>query len=410
MNARALRQDFPILAREVNGKPLVYLDNAATTQKPRAVIDAIARYYETINANVHRSIHTLGEAATAAYEEARAKVASFIGAPDPATCVFVRNASEALNVVAYAWGLDHLRPGDGILLTKMEHHSNLVPWQLVARRTGARIRYLPLLEDGTLDLSRLDEALDGVRVVALTHASNTLGTINPVETVIAAAHAAGALVVVDGAQSVPHMPVDVRALDVDFLAFSGHKMMGPMGIGVLYGKRELLERMEPLLGGGEMIRSVTYEDATWNDLPWKFEAGTPNVAGAVGLAAAVDYIRSIGGPAAIREHEEGLVRYALERLAELPDVTVYGPSDPARRAGLVAFNLGGLHPHDVATVLDGEGVAIRAGHHCTQPLHRDVLGVAATNRASFYVYNTEEDVDRLVAALVRAREFFHHVV
>lgn len=408
MNVQKIRQDFPILEREVNGKPLVYLDNAATTQKPRAVIDAIARYYETINANVHRSIHTLGEAATAAYEEARAKVAAFVGAPDPATCVFVRNASEALNLVAYAWGLDHLRPGDVVLLTQMEHHSNLVPWQLVARRTGARLRYFPLLPDGTLDLSRLDEMLDGVKVVAIAHASNTLGTINPVERIIPAAHAVGSVVVVDGAQSVPHMPVDVQALDADFLAFSGHKMMGPMGIGVLYGKRELLERMEPFLGGGEMIRAVTYEGATWNDLPWKFEAGTPNVAGAVGLAAAVDYIRSIGGPAAIREHEERLVRYALERLTELPDVTVYGPREP--RAGLVAFNLANVHPHDVATVLDGEGIAIRAGHHCTQPLHHDLLGVPATNRASFYVYNTEEDVDRLIAALVRAREFFSHVV
>lgn len=408
MNVAKIRQDFPILAREVNGKPLVYLDNAATTQKPRAVIDAIARYYETINANVHRSIHTLGEAATAAYEEARAKVAAFVGAADPATCVFVRNASEALNLVAYAWGLDHLHPGDVVLLTPMEHHSNLVPWQLVARRTGARLRYIPLLPDGTLDLSRMEELLDGVKVVAIAHASNTLGTINPIERIIPAAHAAGAVVVVDGAQSVPHMPVDVQALDADFLAFSGHKMMGPMGIGVLYGKRELLERMEPFLGGGEMIRTVTYEGASWNDVPWKFEAGTPNVAGAVGLGAAVDYIRSIGGPAAIREHEEALVRYALERLSELPDVTVYGPREP--RAGLVAFSLGDVHPHDVATVLDGEGVAIRAGHHCTQPLHREVLGVPATNRASFYVYNTEEDVDRLVAALVRAREFFSHVV
>ncbi|MCG0239008.1 MAG: cysteine desulfurase [Firmicutes bacterium] len=410
MNVERIRQDFPILAQLVNGKPLVYLDNAATTQKPRQVIDAIRRYYEEYNANVHRSIHTLGERATAAYEEARAKVAAFIDAPEPATCIFVRNASEGLNLVAYSYGMQVLRPGDEILLSPLEHHSNLVPWQLVARRTGARLRFLPMRPDGTLELERLPEVLtERTRIVAVAHASNTLGAILPVKAIAEAAHAVGAVVVVDGAQSVPHMPVSVRELDVDFLAFSGHKMMGPMGIGVLYGKRELLERMDPFLGGGEMIRSVTYEESTWNDIPWKFEAGTPNVEGAVGLAAAIDYINEVvGGVANIQRHEHDLVQYAMRRLREsFPEIRIYGPEE--NRAGILAFTFGDLHPHDVATVLDAEGVAIRAGHHCTMPLHREVLQVVATNRASFYVYNTREDVDRLVEALGKVKEFFSHV-
>ncbi|MFO7172117.1 MAG: cysteine desulfurase [Bacillota bacterium] len=410
MNVERIRQDFPILAQLVNGKPLVYLDNAATTQKPRQVIDAIRRYYEEYNANVHRSIHTLGERATAAYEEARAKVAAFIDAPEPATCIFVRNASEGLNLVAYSYGMQVLRPGDEILLSPLEHHSNLVPWQLVARRTGARLRFMPMHPDGTLDLERLPRVLtERTRIVAVAHASNTLGAILPVKAITEAAHAVGAVVVVDGAQSVPHMPVSVRELDVDFLAFSGHKMMGPMGIGVLYGKRELLERMDPFLGGGEMIRSVTYEESTWNDLPWKFEAGTPNVEGAVGLAAAIDYINEVvGGVANIQRHEHDLVQYAMRRLREaFPEIRIYGPEE--NRAGILAFTFGDLHPHDVATVLDSEGVAIRAGHHCTMPLHREVLQVVATNRASFYVYNTREDVDRLVEALGKVKEFFSHV-
>lgn len=409
MNVERIRQDFPILHQEVNGHPLVYLDNAATTQKPRQVIQAITRYYETINANVHRSIHTLGEAATAAYEQAREKVAHFIGAADAAECVFVRNASEGLNLVAYAYGMARLQAGDEIVLTPMEHHSNLVPWQFVAEKTGAVIRYLPLKPDGTLDLADPDRVINSrTRLVAVAHASNTLGTINPVEEIIRAAHAVGAVVCIDGSQSVPHMPVNVQAMGADFLAFSGHKMMGPMGIGVLWARRELLEAMPPFLGGGEMIRTVSYAGSTFNDIPYKFEAGTPNVEGAVGLAAAIDYINEVlGGVETIRRHEHELTQYCFQKFDELGSIRTYGPRQP--RAGLIAFNLGDIHPHDVATILDSEGVAIRAGHHCTMPLHREVLDEAATNRASFYVYNTKEEVDRLVAALAKVKEFFSHV-
>jgi cysteine desulfurase/selenocysteine lyase len=390
----------------VRGRPLVYLDNAATTQKPRAVIEALVRYYETANANVHRAIHALGEEATEQYEAARAKVAAFIGARDPATCVFVRNTTEAINLVAYAWARHRLRPGDEIVVTLMEHHSNLVPWQLAARATGARLRFVGLREDGSLDRRSLDEALGPrTRLVAVAHVSNVLGTVNPVKEIAARAHAVGALCLVDGAQSAPHMPVDVADMDCDFFAFSGHKMYGPMGIGVLYGKREHLEAMEPFLGGGEMIREVRLEDATWNDVPWKFEAGTPNVAGAVGLGAAVDYLRSVGFQEAVA-YERELTRYALGRLAETEGVVVYGPR--GERGDLVTFNLGDVHPHDLSQVLDAEGVAIRAGHHCCQPLMRH-LGVAATARASFAFYNTREEVDALVDAVEKAREFFAHV-
>lgn len=408
MNWKQVRADFPILNQQVNGKPLVYLDNAATTQKPRQVIAAIRQYYEEYNANVHRSIHTLGERATAAYEDARVKVAEFIGAPDPSTCVFVRNASEGLNLVAYSYARARLQPGDEILITPMEHHSNLVPWQLVARATGARLRFIPLNADGTLNMEHLDALLtERTRVVSVIHASNVLGTIVDVRAIAQKAHAVGAVMVVDGAQSVPHIPVNVQDLDADFLAFSGHKMAGPMGIGVLYGRKELLTEMPPFLAGGEMIRSVGWEESTWNDLPYKFEAGTPNVEGAVGLAAAVDYLQALGMDN-VRRHAVALTRYALEQVQAL-GATIYGPRNAEARSGLVAFNLGEIHPHDVATVLDSEGVAIRAGHHCAQPLHLDWIGVPATNRASFYVYNNEEDVDRLVTALTKTKEFFTHV-
>lgn len=407
LDPRALREDFPILSETVNGRPLVYLDNAATTQKPRRVIEAITRYYETSNANVHRAIHTLGERATELYEGARAKVAAFIGAPAPEQVIFTRNATEAINLVAHAWARPRLRPGDEILTTPMEHHSNLVPWQQAARATGARLRFIDLTPEGALDLESFGRALnERTRLVAVTQASNVLGTINPVGEICRRAREAGAVTLVDGAQSVPHMPVDVKALGCDFLALSGHKMLGPTGIGALYGRRDLLEEMDPFLFGGDMISSVWLERAEWAEPPYKFEAGTPHIAGAVGLGAAIDYLNTLGMEA-VHAHEQRLVAYAFERLRDLGGVDVYGP--PVPRSGLVAFNVKGVHPHDVATVLNDEGVAIRAGHHCAQPLMA-WLDVPATNRASFYVYNTEDDVDRLVAALARTKEFFPHVV
>lgn len=404
MNPKELRRDFPILAETVYGKRLVYLDNAATTQKPAVVIETITRYYEHMNANVHRGIHMLAERATAAYERARELVARFIGAPSSASIVFTKNASEALNLVAYAWGGAHVREGDEVLVTPMEHHSNLIPWQQLARRTGATLRYIPLTPDGRLDLSDIDSLITPkTRVVAVTHVSNVLGTVNPVAELARRAHAVGAVCVVDGAQSVPHMPVDVRALDCDFLAFSSHKMCGPTGVGVLYGKPELLEAMDPFLFGGEMISTVTLEDATWKEPPHKFEAGTPNIAGVVGFGAAIEYLSAIGMEK-IREHEVALTKYCIERMrAALPEIVIYGPED--QRGGLVCFNLPGVHPHDLAQVLDRHGVAIRAGQHCAQPLMR-WLGTPATARASMYLYNTEEDVDALVEALISAKEFF----
>lgn len=407
INAAEIRRDFPILHQTVNGKPLVYLDSGATSQKPRAVIEAERAYYEQYNANVHRAIHALGEKATRRYEEARVKVARFIGAPEAECIIFTKNCSESINLVAYSWARRNLRPGDEILLTPMEHHSNLVPWQAAAQATGALLRFLPVRPDGTLDLSELPRYLsDRTRMVALTHQSNVLGTINPVAEIAREAHRKGAVVLVDGAQSVLHLPVDVKELDCDFLAFSGHKMLGPTGIGVLYGKRHLLEAMEPFLFGGEMIGEVQLEYATWKEIPWKFEAGTPNIAGAIALGVAVDYLTNLGMEN-VRAYEERLTAYAMEQLRTVEGLVMYGPSEG--RGGLVAFNLGEIHPHDVSTVLDQEGVAIRAGHHCAQPLHR-WLDVAATARASFYIYNTEEDIDRLVAALKKTREFFGHVL
>jgi cysteine desulfurase/selenocysteine lyase len=400
-----VRRDFPLLQRSVDGKPLVYLDSAATSQKPRVVLEALQRYYEEYNANVHRGLYRIAERATLAYEEARAKVAAFIGAP-PEELIFTRGTTEAINLVAYSYGDAFVRPGDEILVTEMEHHSNLVPWQLLAQRRGARLRFVRVRpEDGTLDLDSLDRCLtERTRVVAVTHQSNVVGTINPVRDIAERAHAVGAVVLVDGAQSVPHMPVRVQDLGCDFLAFSGHKMCGPTGIGALWGRRELLEAMPPFHGGGEMIERVELETSTYKDPPHRFEAGTPNIADAIALGVAVDYLQAVGMDA-VRAHEKALVRYALAQLAEVKGLRLYGPRDPELRGGAVAFSLEGVHPHDVAQVLDGEGVCVRAGHHCAQPLHR-ALGVAATARASVYLYNTPEDIDALVRGLERVRAFF----
>ena len=400
-----VRRDFPLLQRSVDGKPLVYLDSAATSQKPWVVLEALQRYYEGYNANVHRGLYRIAERATLAYEEARAKVAAFIGAP-PEELIFTRGTTEAINLVAYSYGDAYVRPGDEILVTEMEHHSNLVPWQLLAQRRGARLRFVRVRpEDGTLDLDSLDRCLtERTRVVAVTHQSNVVGTINPVRDIAERAHAVGAVVLVDGAQSVPHMPVRVQDLGCDFLAFSGHKMCGPTGIGALWGRRELLEAMPPFHGGGEMIERVELEKSTYKDPPHRFEAGTPNIADAIALGVAVDYLQAVGMEA-VRAHEKALVRYALAQLAEVKGLRLYGPRDPELRGGAVAFSLEGVHPHDVAQVLDGEGVCVRAGHHCAQPLHR-ALGVAATARASVYLYNTPEDIDALVRGLERVRAFF----
>ncbi|HZP26916.1 MAG TPA: cysteine desulfurase [Dehalococcoidia bacterium] len=399
-----IRRDFPILSREVHGRPLVYLDNAATSQKPRQVIDALVHYYEHYNANIHRAIHQLGEEATEAYEAVRGKVARFINAPSEECIVFTRNATEALNLVAYAWGRPSIRQGDEILLTEMEHHSNIVPWQVLAGEKGAYLRYVGLTEQQTLNDDISAYLSEKTRLVSITHVSNGVGTINPAEAVVKAGHAAGALVLLDAAQSVPHMPVDVQALDCDFLVFSGHKMLAPTGIGVLYARRELLEEMQPFLTGGDMIKKVTLEETTWNDIPWKFEAGTPNVGDVIGLGAAIDYLSALGMEN-VRQHEIEITAYALRRMRQLEDVTIYGPPDAEQRGGVVSFNLADIHAHDVGTVLDRYGVAIRTGHHCNQPLMQR-LGVAGTARASFYIYNTPEEVDVLVEATQEARSFF----
>ncbi|MDR5682996.1 MAG: cysteine desulfurase [Armatimonadota bacterium] len=399
-----VRDDFPILYRKVDGKPLVYLDSAATSQKPRVVLDALRAFYEEYNANVHRALYRIAERATLAYEEARQKVAAFVGGRSE-ELVFTRGTTEAINLVAYAYGRWGLREGDEILVTEMEHHSNLVPWQILAAERGARLRFVPVREDGTLDLDALEHLLtDRTRIVALTHQSNVVGTINPVREIADRAHAVGAVVVVDGAQSVPHMPVDVASLGCDFLAFSGHKMCGPTGIGALWGRYDLLERMPPFHGGGEMIERVELQRSTYKDPPHKFEAGTPNIADAIALGVAVDYLRRIGREA-IREHEKSLTRYALAQLQEVAGVRIYGPRDVERRGGAVAFTVEGVHPHDVAQVLDSEGVCVRAGHHCAQPLHRR-LGVQSTARASLYLYNTTDDLDVLVRGLERVKAFF----
>ena len=407
LNVNEVRTDFPILQRIVKGKPLVYLDSAATTQKPLAVIEATDQYYKVYNANVHRGIYTISEEATERYEKARDKVAAFIKAPARESIIFTRNATESINLVSNSWGRTHLRPGDEILLSYMEHHSNLIPWQMIARETGAQLRFIPLTPDGRLDLSDLPNLLTSkTKIVAVTHVSNVLGTINPVAEIAQKAHEVGAVVLIDAAQSVPHLAIDVRALDCDFLAFSGHKMLGPTGIGILYGKVNLLDAMPPFMGGGEMINEVQLESATYRELPGKFEAGTPNIAGAIGLGAAIDYLNAIGLDN-IREHEISLVSYAVEALKNLNGIDIYGPLPD--RSGVIAFNLKGIHPHDVSTILDEDAIAIRAGHHCTQPLMR-WLDVAATARASFYLYNTTDDIDRFVDSLKKVKEIFASVI
>ena len=405
LDVARIRKDFPILERKVHGKPLVYFDNAATSQKPRQVIDALVRYYEEYNANIHRAVHTLGEEATAAYEETREKVARFINAPSTESIVFTRNTTEAINLVAYTWGAANIREGDEILLTEMEHHSNLIPWQRLAAEKGATIRYIGLTDEQTLALDGLENLFEAnTKMLAMPHVSNSLGTINPVEKIAQAARQRGVMFLVDGAQGAPHLPVDVQAIGCDFYAFSSHKMLGPTGVGVLYGRRELLEEMDPFLGGGEMIRKVTFEGATWNDLPWKFEAGTPNIADVIAFGAAIDYLSELGMEN-VREHEIEITTYALDRLRQLNDMTLYGPADPTQRGGVASFNFGEIHPHDIGQVLDQYGVAVRAGHHCTQPLMRS-LGVSGTARASFYVYNTLEEVDVMIEALKAARDIF----
>jgi len=405
LDAHALRADFPILAQKINGKPLAYLDSAVTAQKPRQMLEAMTSFYETSYANVHRGVYALAERATEAFEGAREKVARFVNAPSSREIVFTRNATEALNLVAYAWGFSNLGPGDVVVVTELEHHSNFVPWQYVAKKRGAEFRMIPLTESGELDLGALDGlAREGqVKVVATNLVSNALGTINPVERLAAWAHEQGAIMVADAAQAAPHRKIDVQALGCDFLAFSAHKLCGPSGVGALWGRRELLEAMEPFNLGGHMIRKVQFEETTWGDLPHKFEAGTAPIAEAVGFGAAIDYV-SAAGVEAIEQHEHELLAYALEKIGDVPGIQLYGPSAD-RRAGIVSFNMEGVHPHDVAQVLDWEGVAIRAGHHCCQPLMQR-LGVAATNRASFYLYTVPEEIDRLAEGLLRVRKVF----
>lgn len=405
MNAERLRPDFPILSRLIRGKPLVYLDNAATTQKPKAVLAALTDFYERHNANIHRGVHTLSDEATQLYEDARAKAAAFIGAPKPETVLFTRNATEAINLAAYAWGRKFLAGGDEILLTEMEHHSNLVPWQILCQEKGVRLRFIPVTPEGTLDLSAAAKVVTPkTKLVAFTAASNALGTINPVEDLVHLAHSAGAKCLIDASQWTPHFATDVKKWDCDFLVFSAHKMLGPMGIGVLYAKEEHLEAMPPFLSGGDMIRQVFLERSTYNVLPNKFEAGTPSVADAVAFGAAVDYLKAVGWEA-LRGHELSLTARAMELLAAIPGLTIYGPKDPDRRGGIVSFNLDGVHAHDVGTALDLEGIAVRAGHHCCQPLMMK-LKIPGTARASFYLYNTPGEVDALAAALRKTADFF----
>jgi cysteine desulfurase/selenocysteine lyase len=399
-----VRDDFPILSTTRDEKPLIYLDSAATSQKPRAVLEAMSTYYATYNANVHRGVYAISERATAAYEAGREAVARFINAPEPENIVFTRNTTEAINLVAYSWGRHNIKPGDAILTSALEHHGNLVPWQMLAEERGARLLHLPLDGQGRLDLTNLDALLaQGVKLVAITQMSNVLGTINPVADIARRAHAAGALMLVDGAQSVPHFPVDVQALDCDFLAFSAHKMVGPTGVGALYGRRSVLEAMPPFLGGGSMIKKVTLERSTYADVPQRFEAGTQAIAEVIGFGAAVQYLSELGMDW-VQTREHALTAYLLETLAAIPDVSVYGP--PAgERGGAVSFNVGGVHPHDVASLLDEENIAVRAGHHCCQPL-MGLLGVPATTRASVYFYNTTDEIDALGRGLHRVRRVF----
>ncbi len=408
MNSAEIRQLFPILNQEVNGKPLVYLDSGATSQKPVQVIEALDKYYREYNSNVHRGVHTLGTKATDAFEGAREKARKFINAKSTQEIIFTRGTTTALNLVAHSFGTANLREGDEIVITPMEHHSNIIPWQQVAKRTGATLKYMLLQEDGTISLDDARKTITkNTKIVSVVHISNVLGVVNPVKEIAKIAHENGAVMVVDGAQSAPHMKVDVQDLDCDFFAFSGHKMCGPTGIGVLYGKKQLLENMEPIEFGGEMIDFVHDYESTWKELPWKFEAGTPIIAGAIGLGAAIDFLQEIGMDN-IDAHDRRLGAYALDKMSRIEGMKIYGSTDPAKRTGIVTFNISDVHPHDVATVLDAEGVAVRAGHHCAQVLMR-WLKASATARASMYLYNTEEDVDRLVDGLVKTKEYFSDV-
>ncbi|WP_100400131.1 cysteine desulfurase [Bacillus sp. FJAT-44742] len=406
MDVREIRKMFPILDQEVNGHPLVYLDSSATSQKPVQVIEKVDDYYRRYNSNVHRGVHTLGTLATEGYEGAREKVRAFINAKSTEEIVFTRGATAALNLVASSYARDNLSEGDEIVITQMEHHSNIIPWQQAAKATGATLKYIPMQEDGSISLEDVRETVtDNTKIVAVIQVSNVLGTINPVKEITSIAHEKGAVSVIDGAQSIPHMKVDVQDIDCDFLAFSGHKMCGPTGIGVLYGKKQWLNNMEPVEFGGEMIDFVDWQESTWKELPWKFEGGTPIIGGAIGLAAAIDFLNEIGLDN-IEEHETKLVNYAIERLQdEVKGLQIYGPQ---KRAGIVTFNVDNVHPHDLATVLDSEGIAVRAGHHCAQPLMR-WLKATATARASFYLYNTDEDVDALVKGLIKTKEYFGDV-
>ncbi|MEC1623849.1 cysteine desulfurase SufS [Bacillus mojavensis] len=405
MNITDIREQFPILHQQVNGHDLVYLDSAATSQKPRAVIETLDKYYNQYNSNVHRGVHTLGTRATDGYEGAREKVRKFINAKSMAEIIFTKGTTTSLNMVAISYARANLKPGDEVVITYMEHHANIIPWQQAVKATGATLKYIPLQEDGTISLDDVRATVtSNTKIVAVSHVSNVLGTVNPIKEMAKIAHDNGAVIVVDGAQSAPHMKIDVQDLDCDFFALSSHKMCGPTGVGVLYGKRALLENMEPAEFGGEMIDFVGLYESTWKELPWKFEAGTPIIAGAIGLGAAIDFLEEIGLDE-ISRHEHKLVAYALERFRQLDGVTVYGPEE---RAGLITFNLDDVHPHDVATVLDAEGIAVRAGHHCAQPLMK-WLDVTATARASFYLYNTEEEIDKLVEALQKTKEYFTNV-
>ena len=405
LDPATIRREFPTLEQSINGRPLVYLDNAATSQKPRVVLDALQAYYENDNSNVHRGIHELSRRATVAYEESRAKVADWVGAAEPAEIIWTRGTTEAINLVSTAWGLDNVKEGDEILISILEHHSNIIPWQLLARRTGAVIKYIELDEQGRWILDELPRLLtDRTKVVAISHVSNALGTVNPVKRVAAAAHEVGALVLVDGAQGAVHMKVDVQDLGVDCYAFSGHKMCGPTGIGALWARRDLLDSMEPYQGGGEMIHFVGRDESSWATVPHKFEAGTPNIAGAIGMGAAIDFLSGVGMDA-IAKHEHELLEYALERMNAVDGIRIYGPQSPDEHSALISFTLGDAHPHDISTILDSEGIAVRAGHHCAQ-LAMQHFGISATARASIYLYNTESDIDRLIEGLEQVQSIF----
>jgi cysteine desulfurase/selenocysteine lyase len=404
LNVAAIREDFPILQQTVNGKPLVYLDNAATSQKPEAVIRALDEYYRKYNANIHRGVYYLAEEATARYEAARKKIQRFINAKSYREVIYTRNATESLNLVAYAWGRANIHAGDEIVATVLEHHANIVPWQLLAKEKNARLKFIRVDDEGRLRADDIETLItDKTKLVAATMASNVTGTLTPIKPIIDRAHAVGAVCVVDAAQAVPHMPVDVQAIDADFLAFSGHKMLGPF-VGILYGKRAILEKMEPFLTGGDMIREVHLEESTWNELPWKFEAGTPAIGDAIGLGVAVDYLTELGMNN-VRAHEREIAAYALDKMSQVKDIRILGPKNPDERGGVIAFHVPEVHPHDVAQIFDREGICVRAGHHCAMPLH-EYYGIPATTRASFYVYNAPDEIDKLIETLAKVRQIF----